>query len=212
MPLSRTHLHFAHFTASEAARITGVQPGAQRDWRRRGLLPSTDGWSVYFANNLIEMSLRRVMGELGMPHVDATLDLSAAVMASQAWAATHAKSTSYEDGLTPSSDQQIGPPQFRYAWASSPWANTVGLCLAEDFAALQAVIEKNPTSAGGGLIDLREIGWQVAAKAGEPLWYVRQGPGPGEVTEALNRASRGDIKAQAALSEIGIHEWSTSGE
>lgn len=56
------------FTASEAARITGVSPETQQDWRRRGFLPETGGkhmrWTV---RELCRLRLMRALAEAGFP-------------------------------------------------------------------------------------------------------------------------------------------------
>jgi hypothetical protein len=59
---------------------------------------------------------------------------------------------------------------------------------------------------GIALIDIRSIGLSIAAKAGEPLWYVNSGPGMHNITAAQNAAVNGDKAAQKALKAIG-QEW-----
>lgn len=206
MTLSQSHIEFASFTPAEAAAITGVQQGAQRDWRRRGALPKTEGWAKFTPSGLIEIALRKTIGEMGMPHVEPSLDLHEAVFQAQAWAATAAGAVAFEDGLDPVGDFPMDQPKARYAWASFPWQSELELRLLAGLADLQSAIDREPRD-GVALIDLKVLGLQIATRAGEPLWKVKRGPDPAELIAALNRASAGDLEAQSELANIGISDW-----
>ncbi|OGN44665.1 MAG: hypothetical protein A2623_07790 [Caulobacterales bacterium RIFCSPHIGHO2_01_FULL_70_19] len=206
MTLSRSHIEFASFTPAEAAAITGVQQGAQRDWRRRGALPKSEGWAKFTSLGLIEIALRKTMGEMGMPHVEPSLDLHEAVLQAQTWAATASGAVAFEDGLDAVGEFPMGPPTARYAWASFPWQSKLELKLLASLADLQSAIDREPRD-GVVLIDLKALGLQIATRAGEPLWKVKRGPDPAELIAALNRASAGDLEAQSELARVGIFDW-----
>ncbi|MFN3932244.1 MAG: hypothetical protein ACK4JY_10895 [Brevundimonas sp.] len=206
MTLSRSHIEFRSFTPAEAAAITGVQQGAQRDWRRRGALPKTEGWAKFISLGLIEVALRRTMGEMGMPHVEPSLDLHEAVLQAQAWAATVPGAVAFEDGLDPVGDFPMDPPRARYACASFPWKSELELTLLPSLGDLEPAIHCEPLD-GVVLIDLKALGLQIATRTGEALWKVKLGPDPAELMAALNRASAGNLEAQRELANIGIFDW-----
>lgn len=207
------HLREASFTASDAWRITDVNPPVQRDWRTRGLLPKVEGWARFTPNELIHVALRDAMRQLGMPHTNSEVDLSEAAIQAQAWAATHPESIRYSIGIDsvryPLS--ALRPPtQFRYAGALAPWQDITPLQFALDFEDLQGVLTADDYDRSGiALIDLKAVGLRIAERAGEPLWYVSAGPGPNDINSALNAASSGDKAAQKALEAIG-QEWDSS--
>ncbi|MEO3428922.1 hypothetical protein AAFN88_08715 [Pelagibius sp. CAU 1746] len=54
------------FTPGEAEGITGVSTALQRDWRRRGFLPSNDGHARFDVFALAEMWALRLLAERGI--------------------------------------------------------------------------------------------------------------------------------------------------
>lgn len=146
------------------------------------------------------------MGDMGMPHVEPSLDLHEAVLQAQAWAATAPRAVAFEGGLNPVSDFPMDPPTARYAWASFPWQSELELKLLASLGELEAAIGCEPLG-GVVLIDLKALGLQIATRAGEALWKVKRGPDPVELIAALNRASAGDLEAQRELANIGIFDW-----
>ena len=206
-----SHLEAEHFQASEATVITDVNPPVQRLWRRRGLLPESEGWAMFSPQELLQMSLRKVMREMGMPHVDILIDLSDVVLQAEAWAATHPGAMNYQDDLDPEVHPGtlfIKPPRSRYAWSSTPWDDSFDLKLAADLESLGEMLasEDKELSNGIALIDLKALGLGVAERAGTALWNVRAGPGGHDITSALMAASKGDKAAQKAVEAIG-YEW-----
>lgn len=206
-----SHVWETSFTASEACRVTDINPPVQRNWRRRGLLPKVEGWARLSPQDMLHVSLREAMGQLGIPHLDPLICLDDAVVAAQAWAATHPGSLGYLDGLEPELHPRssfFDPPRFRYAWARTPWHEGLKLELATDLIELNEAVTDfdGEPSAGIALIDLKAIGLSLAEKAGEPLWYVSSGPGMQKITAAQNAAVSGDKAAQRALKAIG-QDW-----
>ena len=206
-----SHVWETSFTASEACRVTDINPPVQRNWRRRGLLPKVEGWARLSPQDLLHLSLREAMGQLGIPHLDPLIFLDDAVVAAEAWAATHPGSLGYLDGLEPELHPRSSffePSRFRYAWARTPWHEGLKLELATDLMGLNEALTDSDgePSAGIALIDLKAIGLSLADRAGEPLWYVSSGPGIQNITAAQNAAVNGDKAAQKALKAIG-QEW-----
>lgn len=211
---SPSHVWETSFTASEACRVTDINPPVQRNWRRRGLLPKVEGWARLSPQDLLHVSLREAMGQLGIPHLDPLIYLDDAVVAAQAWAVTHPGSLGYLDGLEPELHPRssfFDPPRFRYAWARTPWREGLKLELATDLSSLNEVLAEydEEPAAGIALIDLKAIGLGLAERAGEPLWYVSAGPGMRNKVDAQNAAANGDKAAQQALEAIGV-EWDAS--
>lgn len=70
------------YTPSEAAKITGVSPALQRDWRRRELLPETkkEGWANFSLDNIIEMSVMKAFSDGGISVLAAREMASTAVL------------------------------------------------------------------------------------------------------------------------------------
>jgi DNA-binding transcriptional MerR regulator len=54
------------FTPGEAAKISGVSVTTQRDWRRRGFLPKTDGHARFDAFEVAEMLVLSCLGQQGI--------------------------------------------------------------------------------------------------------------------------------------------------
>jgi hypothetical protein len=54
------------FTAGEAEAITGVTTQVQRDWRRRGYLPATDGHARHDVFALAELLALKALGDRGI--------------------------------------------------------------------------------------------------------------------------------------------------
>lgn len=209
-----SHLEAEHFQASEATVITDVNPPVQRLWRRRGLLPESEGWAMFSPQELLQMSLRTVMREMGMPHVDILIDLGDIVLQAQAWAATHPGALNYQDGLDPERHPAtlfIDPPRHRYAWARTPWDESFELNLAKSLAHLGELLDGEDAELSNGiaLIDLKALGLGVAKRAGTALWNVKAGPGDHDITSALMAASEGDKAAQKAVEALG-YEWDAS--
>ncbi|MBU2029002.1 MAG: helix-turn-helix domain-containing protein [Alphaproteobacteria bacterium] len=209
-----SHLEDEHFQASEATVITNVNPPVQRVWRRRGLLPKSDGWAMFSPWQLLQMSLREVMREMGMPHVDILVNIDPIVLQAQAWAATYPSSINYMDGLDPELHPRksfIDPPRSRYAWARTPWDDSFDLKLATDLKSLGEILAEDDRELSNGiaLIDLKALGLGVAERAGTALWNVRAGPGDHDIGLALTAASKGDKAAQEAVEAIG-YEWDAS--
>lgn len=76
----------AQFTPSEAERITGVNTALQRDWRRRGILPSSEGHARFDIFSLSRMVVLRCLADRGVgPSMAVEAADSAAV--ATAWAA-----------------------------------------------------------------------------------------------------------------------------
>lgn len=203
------HLWSSSFTASAACRITEVNQPVQRDWRKRGLLSKAEGWARFSPDDLVHVALRDAMRLLGLPHTDPAIDLRDVATATQSWAATYPGSIGYNDGLEPSVYPRstfIDEPRFRYAYAVRSWLVDTPLQLAADYDDLRAVLTGDDERVGIALIDIRSIGLSIAAKAGEPLWYVSSGPGVHNITAAQNAAVNGDKAAQKALKAIG-QEW-----
>jgi len=53
---------------SEASKMTGVSAALQRDWRRRGILPQSegDGWNSFQLSTVIEMTVMRAFTLSGL--------------------------------------------------------------------------------------------------------------------------------------------------
>lgn len=210
------HLWFLDFTSAAAERMTNIKGPVQRDWRRRGLLPETDGWARHSPSEIIEMALREAMSQLGLPHLDPDIDLSAAMVATRSWAASQPDSTGYGEGIDPilhPASQFLGTPKYRYAWTKTPWTKGLELKLAASSQELAAVLGDNDAdiSVGIAVIDLKALGLAIVERADEPLWYVSPGPCPDEVNMALNLAAQGNIAAQEALTAIGV-DWDIDDE
>lgn len=54
------------FTPGEAEKITGLSTGMQRDWRKRGLLPSNDGHARFDLFSLAEMLAFKLLSDRGV--------------------------------------------------------------------------------------------------------------------------------------------------
>jgi len=169
---------------------------------------------MFSPQQLLQMSLRTVMREMGMPHVDILIDLSDIVLQAQAWAATHPGALSYHDELDPQLHPGklfIDPPRHRYAWARTPWDDSFDLKLATDLAHLDEILAGSDRKLSNGiaLIDLKALGLGVAERAGTALWNVRAGPGDHDINWARMAASEGDKAAQKAVEALGL-EWDAS--
>lgn len=169
---------------------------------------------MFSPQELLQMSLRKVMREMGMPHVDILIDLSDIVLQAQAWATTYPGALSYHDGLDPELHPRtlfIDPPRNRYAWATTPWDDDFELMLATDLAHLDEMLARDDRepSKGIAIIDLKALGLGVAERAGTALWKVKAGPDHHDISWALMAASQGDTAAQKAVEAIG-HEWDVS--
>lgn len=201
-----SHLEWTEFTASELAQITGVSPSGQRDWRQRGFLPQARGWALFHAGEIIQVSIRAALRRLGAPHLEIMPGLDQLVGVAQNWAASLPEAVAHEDGLVPA-EAHFGEPKQRYCWTAPAWReHTVEFQLAADPSELARQLEEHGGPQGIVLLDLKAIGGEVARKAPHPLWMVRKGPGPDDITNALNSASRGDTDAQSALRAVGI-DW-----
>lgn len=56
----------AQFTPAEAERITGVNTALQRDWRRRGYLPSNEGQARFDVFQLARMTVLKLLADRGI--------------------------------------------------------------------------------------------------------------------------------------------------
>ncbi|QTI79020.1 hypothetical protein IAI58_15505 [Roseomonas marmotae] len=59
-------LTLTSFTPGEAERITGVSTAQQRDWRRRGFLPSNEGHARFDLFSMAEMWVLKLMADRGI--------------------------------------------------------------------------------------------------------------------------------------------------
>lgn len=197
------------FTAAEAARVTDVQPAAQRNWRRRGFLPKQDGWARFSPGDLVEMVFRKTMSDLGMPHYVASEEMRDACILAEAWAMTHPNAVKYEQG-TKGLMSFEGDPEHRFVLAQPPWpepepGNEPQFRMVRDEAELLSVIN-GLARPGTMVIDLKAIASKVVESVDYPLFTVRLGPGDWEINGALNSAHDGNVEAQKDLDAIGI-DW-----
>lgn len=56
----------AQFTPAEAERITGVNTALQRDWRRRDIMPSSDGHARFDVFQLASMAVLKTLADRGI--------------------------------------------------------------------------------------------------------------------------------------------------
>lgn len=202
---SPTHIEFVTFTAAEASRITDVQPATQRNWRRRGFLSKQNGWARFNAAELAELVLRKAMGDLGMPHVEATEEMHEICIQAQAWATTLPGAIEFEPG-TENLPSPIDGPRYRFLLACPPWReNEPEFRRARDEVELLAAMNGG-LSVGLSIIDLKAIASSVVESVAGPLFIVRPGPSESEICCALNRVQDGDVEAQEALEAIGV-DW-----
>jgi hypothetical protein len=54
------------YTPAEAGRISGLSPGMQRDWRRRGFLPAADGHARFNAFEVSDMRCLKLLSDGGL--------------------------------------------------------------------------------------------------------------------------------------------------
>lgn len=55
------------FSPREVARVSGVSTSLQRDWRRRGVIPSrAEGWNKYSLDDVIRMTVMRAFTQSGI--------------------------------------------------------------------------------------------------------------------------------------------------
>ena len=58
----------AEFGPSEVARLTGVSPEVQRDWRRRGILAMrVEGRARFYSTQVAELLVRKALNDVGVP-------------------------------------------------------------------------------------------------------------------------------------------------
>ncbi|MAL56839.1 hypothetical protein [Brevundimonas aurantiaca] len=202
---SASHLDSSDFTAGEIARITGIKPAAQRDWRRRGLLARPDqGWARHRVDDLIEIMVRGVMSDLGMPHLSIFLDINDLKREVLRWA-IQAPDSVYkpDDSLQP---VKIYPPKYQYACATAPWPEyNVPFILLKDASAVTSFLGQK-RSLSCTTLDLKKIAETIVEAADKPLWTLKPGPDEEEIQDAYRCAGWGDLEAQEALIEIGI-DW-----
>ncbi|GEM_PF-5900972 len=202
---SPTHIEFVTFTAAEASRITDVQPATQRNWRRRGFLSKQNGWARFNVAELAELVLRKSMGDLGMPHVEATEEMHEICFQAQAWATTLPGAIEFEPG-TESLPALIDGPRYRYLLACPPWREGE-----PEFRRARDEVELLEAMNGGlnvglSIIDLKAIASSIMESVSGPLFVVRLGPDESEICGALNKVQDGDVEAQEALEAIGV-DW-----
>lgn len=204
-PLS--HLQETLFTASEAWKITDVNPPVQRDWRTRGLLAKNEGWTRFTPEDLIHVALRDAMRHLGLPHTSADVDLRDAALQAQYWAAVYPGAVGHKIG-TNSEDHPIGSlmpgAQFRFAATTTPWQDFASLQLFADFDDLSEMIAAEDCRSGVAIIDLKAVGLKVAERAGKKLWLVARGPSAEAIALARDAARNGDELAKEALRDAGF--------
>lgn len=169
---------------------------------------------MFSPQELLQMTLRKVMREMGMPHVDILIDLGDIVLQAEAWAATYPGAVEYQDGLDPALHPLtlfMDPPRSRYAWSRTPWDDSFDLKLAADLKCLDEALSGDNTELSNGIavIDLKALGLGVAKRTGTALWTVKAGPGDHDITSALMAASEGDKAAQKAVEALG-YEWDAS--
>lgn len=54
------------YSPAEAGRISGLSPGMQRDWRRRGFLPAADGHARFNAFEVSDMRCLKLLSDGGL--------------------------------------------------------------------------------------------------------------------------------------------------
>lgn len=209
---SNWHFAPAVFTASDVDRMANVRPAAQRDWRRRGLLPAPDGWARYTPADVAQIAVRQVLGSLGLPHLSELLVLDEVVSAVLDWAATYPGAVDYR-----ATGEVGGPPsqpslRFCLALPNRLSADELEFLIFQSGSDLE--LWHDAQSGLGSclhIVDCKRLGTTLAQRANCPLWKVVEGPSSDEVAVALNSAGRGDPVAQAALNSIGL-DWRVPGE
>ena len=62
----KAHFSLNLYTPAEAGRISGLSPGMQRDWRRRGFLPAADGHARFNAFEVSDMRCLKLLSDGGL--------------------------------------------------------------------------------------------------------------------------------------------------
>lgn len=79
------------FTPKEAEAVSGVSVTLQRDWRRRGLLPESEGagWTVFHLDDVAAMLEMKLLSESGVPLKVAQEIASLSVLPILKWLSIH---------------------------------------------------------------------------------------------------------------------------
>lgn len=173
--------HAITFTAREAARITGVSPVQQRNYRRHGYLQGTDaGWNRFGPSEIAELFVMNQLSERGIApaHFRSILwpentasDWAGLVLE---WSKQHGAILTDPEGVRPVEVRIPPRPKRlpRYAVLSSS-----GQTLIED---LSSVFDGSRDMMTAIVLDLAALGYELIEQTGA-LWYEE---------EILNRNSR----------------------
>ncbi len=176
------------FTPAEAERITGVNVTLQRDWRRRGFLPSNEGHARFDVFSLAKMRFLGVMSErgIGPASTEKYVDITMNAIAREALSG---------DGAAEGDAYHGGPSLMAMSVISkcTPLGGTMGRVVAAQIfvlfadgteffdmspdAAFNRKIEAEDWGALDGpviMLDTRVLGVGIAARAGRPLVTVRR--------------------------------------
>lgn len=176
------------FTPAEAERITGVNVTLQRDWRRRGFLPSNEGHARFDVFSLAKMRFLSAMAErgIGPASTEKTGDITMNAIAREALSGENAAEGDTHRGgprlmamsvisrCSPLGGKMgrliTGPIFVLFAdgtewWDQSPDAAFNRKIEAEDWGALDGPVI---------MLDTRVLGVGIAARAGRPLVTVRR--------------------------------------
>ena len=174
------------FTPAEAERITGVNVTLQRDWRRRGFLPSNEGHARFDVFSLAKMRFLSAMAErgIGPASTEKYVDITMNAIAREALSGDRAVV-----------GDRDGAPHLPMAIISrcSPLGGKMGRVIAAPIfvlfadgsewwdqspdAAFNRKIEGEEWGALDGpviMLDTRVLGVGIAARAGRPLVTVRR--------------------------------------
>jgi len=160
----------ATFTPAAAARITGVSAVLQRDWRRRGYLPSVPGHARFSTVQLAEIWVMGLLAERGIgPQQSKGMAFSAAMRIA---AFAHLSASAW-DGAVPPDRQRA---EFAREGLSTPHIPRFLLWLPDGPAGFADTLTffdeaKYPQNNIGAVVvlDLRALGNLLVERAGKPL-------------------------------------------
>lgn len=178
----------ARFTPAEAERITGVNVTLQRDWRRRGFLPSNEGHARFDVFGLAKLRFLSVMADrgIGPASTEDYADITMNAIVREALSGENAAEGDTHHG---------GPALLAMSVISkcSPLGGTMGRVVTAPIfvlfadgsewwdvspdAAFNRKIEAEEWAALDGpviMLDTRVLGVGIAARAGRSLVTVRR--------------------------------------
>lgn len=198
--MANYHYRYAEFGPSETARLTGVSPDQQRDWRRRGILPSIDDSRTrLFAPYVAQILVRRAMNDAGVPLTEAPASVAMATMLLLFQAQAEPGALVFEDGIDPEivAEVRSGPAtDTRYLVFPRPFltpdqiSDLTGKAVGKS---LEDILPAWPASSMAGIadtaetfqrfgiatfsvVDLGALGAKFAREAERPICSVRKGP------------------------------------